>query len=161
MTAEDFEAQFARLRLDAVPADASMEATFSSGQHDTTVISAPRAEQEEADLGGTLGTLPKLSLAMPDAALASDSRAELVVVRVLGEGGMGRVLLAQQHSLGREVAVKVLKPSVASEAAAAALVEEARTTGSLEHPNVVPVYALARDGNGLPALLKTVEIGTP
>jgi len=147
MPADDFEAQYSRLGLD--PA-AAIDATFVSGEQGATIS---RSSLSTSELG-TTGTLPRLTLGSPDAAFVSgEDPAELVVVHVLGEGGMGQVLLARQHSLGREVAVKVLKPSATNKAAAEALVEEARTTGSLEHPGIVPVYALARDATGLPALV--------
>ncbi len=71
----------------------------------------------------------------------------------LGEGGMGIVRLAMQRSLGREVAVKTLKSHLASEAAVLRLVREAWVTGSLEHPNIVPIYDLALDDGGLPTIV--------
>jgi hypothetical protein len=153
MANADFELYFERMGLRAMPPGVSCDATFAPGSHDDTLASGPRAEVTalDASMGGTL---PRLVLATPDAAREdSADETELIPVGVIGEGGMGRVLLARQHSLGREVAVKVLKANANNAGAAAALVEEARTTGSLEHPGVVPVYALARDGNGLPALV--------
>lgn len=81
---------------------------------------------------------------------------DLEPVAALGEGGMGRVLLARQRSLHREVAVKV--PSDASEEHADALLAEAVLAGSLEHPNIVPVHVLQRDRGGRPVLvMKRVE----
>jgi len=70
---------------------------------------------------------------------------------------MGRVHLARQRSLDREVAVKTLKDD-ASPVAIAALFREARLTGSLEHPGVVSVHALGVDERGGPVLvMKRVE----
>lgn len=77
--------------------------------------------------------------------------AELEVKGVLGVGGMGRVLLARQVSLDREVAVKVLKTPGGQDDAV--LVNEALLTGGLEHPGIVPVHALAFDEQGHPALV--------
>jgi eukaryotic-like serine/threonine-protein kinase len=102
-------------------------------------------------------TLPQLEIATPHAARADASTVELTPLEILGEGGMGQVLVARQWSLEREVAVKVLK-NTATDEAARALVDEARIAGALEHPGVVPVYALARDAQGLPAVvMKRVE----
>jgi serine/threonine-protein kinase len=82
---------------------------------------------------------------------------DLSIVKTLGEGGMGRVHLARQRSLERDVAVKTLK-SEASQAVGAALLREARITGSLEHPGVIPVHALGADERGWPLLvMKRVE----
>jgi len=142
----------ASLRLDRVSSDAALDATFSPTGDEYTVHSAPRSGQDLA----LTGSYPRLTLATPDAArdpAAGPEEGELVPVQVLGEGGMGRVLLARQYSLDREVAVKVLKKEAVSEHAAEALVLEARTAGSLEHPGIVPIYALARDARGLPAVV--------
>lgn len=54
---------------------------------------------------------------------------------VLGRGGMGTVYLAEQVSLGREVALKVVNCS------AVGIADEARTIAQLHHPNIVQVYA--------------------
>jgi PAS domain S-box-containing protein len=63
--------------------------------------------------------------------------------RLHGTGGMGRVWLARDVSLGREVALKELRPEVASnDRAVTRFVREARLTGQLEHPGIVPVYDL-------------------
>jgi serine/threonine protein kinase len=85
------------------------------------------------------------------------STADLEVRGLIGEGGMGRVLLARQHSLMRDVAVKTSKAS-AGEAASAAILLEGEITGSLEHPSIVPVHALGLDQSGQPAMvMKRIE----
>lgn len=77
---------------------------------------------------------------------------------LLGEGGMGRVHRATQSSLGREVAVKGLRPEVRGPQARRLLLQEAWVTGALEHPNIVPLYALSSDEGGWPLLvLKRIE----
>ena len=76
----------------------------------------------------------------------------------LGEGGMGVVRLATQRSLGREVAVKTLKADHRNDHTTLKLLREAWVTGSLEHPNVVPVYDIALEGDGSPLIvLKKIE----
>ena len=78
--------------------------------------------------------------------------------RTIGEGGMGVVRLATQRSLGRKVAVKTLRPDVKSEAATLRLLREAWVTGTLEHPNIVPVYDLGLGEDGSPIIvLKRIE----
>src|SRR5262249_6956972 len=64
----------------------------------------------------------------------------------IGRGGIGRVLLAMDSHLGREVAIKELLQddgAIDSELMTRFLAE-ARITGQLEHPNIVPVYELGR-----------------
>lgn len=76
----------------------------------------------------------------------------------LGEGGMGIVRLAVQRSLGREVAVKTLKDEHKNDHSTLKLLREAWVTGTLEHPNVVPVYDIALDADGAPIIvLKKIE----
>lgn len=88
---------------------------------------------------------------------SNPSTSDLEVRDVIGEGGMGRVLLARQHSLRRDVAVKTAKPG-ASAAVRRAILEEGAVTGQLEHPAIVPVHALGVDGEGNPAMvMKRVE----
>ncbi len=71
---------------------------------------------------------------------------------------MGIVRLATQRSLGRKVAVKTLRPAARTEAATRRLLREAWVTGTLEHPNIVPVYDLGRDEDGSPIIvLKRIE----
>jgi len=66
---------------------------------------------------------------------------EFRIVRVLGEGGMGRVYLAEDLELGRKVAIKVLAPHLlGSEQAIARFKVEARSTAALKHPGIVPVH---------------------
>jgi serine/threonine protein kinase/HD-like signal output (HDOD) protein len=59
---------------------------------------------------------------------------------VLGEGGMGKVYLAEHTVIGRKAAIKVLNPAVAgSTEVAARFFQEARAVGELRHPNIVEV----------------------
>lgn len=63
------------------------------------------------------------------------------IICEIGRGGMATVYRARQVMLDREVALKVLSPTLAAEPAnAQRFLQEARMLASLEHPNVVPVY---------------------
>jgi eukaryotic-like serine/threonine-protein kinase len=58
--------------------------------------------------------------------------------RLLGKGGQGVVLLADDRELGRKVAIKLLKPSDAYEEGT--LSREARIVSRLQHPNIVTLH---------------------
>jgi eukaryotic-like serine/threonine-protein kinase len=99
---------------------------------------------------GAFPRLPPLSLREPSGDETGEE-ADLEIVRTLGEGGMGRVVLASQRSLGREVAVKMLRHD-ADERAARALLLEAVITGRIEHPNVIPIHQLGVDARRRPVI---------
>jgi hypothetical protein len=90
--------------------------------------------------------------------LVLDLAGDLEVTGVLGDGGMGQVLAARQRSLARLVALKRVRPAHATSETEAALLDEGRITGGLEHPNIVPVHALGRGPDGAPVLvMKRIE----
>ncbi len=63
------------------------------------------------------------------------------IVRILGEGGFGRVYLAQDEQLQRAVAIKVPRPErLAVPDEAKAYLTEARTVAGLDHPHIVPIF---------------------
>ncbi|MBC7172122.1 MAG: serine/threonine protein kinase, partial [Polyangiaceae bacterium] len=71
--------------------------------------------------------------------------------KVIGRGGMGEVLLAQDRRIGRSVALKVMLEEAATRADAhRRFLREARVQGQLEHPAIVPVYDLGWDREGRP-----------
>jgi|GEM_PF-6804553 hypothetical protein len=72
-----------------------------------------------------------------------ESRSRYTLTRVHGEGGLGRVWLAIDAHLNREVALKELRPNRNDEQNTLRLIREAQITGQLDHPNIVPVYELA------------------
>ncbi len=85
------------------------------------------------------------------------SRARHVTLgSVLGAGGMGIVREGRQESLSRRVAVKMLKQVSAS--GSERLLKEARVTGQLEHPNIVPVHEIIFDDDtGPQVVLKKID----
>jgi hypothetical protein len=72
------------------------------------------------------------------------------IVRRLGRGGMGILYLALEPGLERRVALKLIAPEAASdEVFARRFAEESKIAASIEHPNVVPIYA-AGEAGGVP-----------
>ncbi len=80
------------------------------------------------------------------------------IVSALGAGGMGEVYRARDTRLGREVAIKVLLPSVANDPdRLARFSREAQVLASLNHPNIAHIYGI-EDADGVKALvLELVE----
>jgi hypothetical protein len=78
---------------------------------------------------------------------------------LIGHGGSGIVVRAFDTNLLRDVAVKVLNPEFGDgDRESERFVEEARITGQLEHPNVVPVYEFGvQDGGRRYLCMKVVE----
>jgi eukaryotic-like serine/threonine-protein kinase len=95
-----------------------------------------------------VATLPSLLAGGPEGA-----EPQFRLGDVLGEGGMGIVRTAEQVALGREVAIKSTRREVDVGQAVPQLLREARVTGVLEHPNVVPIYAFGRDEGDRPLLV--------
>jgi serine/threonine-protein kinase len=81
-----------------------------------------------------------------------DGPGRYALTRLHATGGIGRVWLARDAALGRDVALKELRPERAGHPELQArFLREARITGGLEHPGVVPVYELAhRPGDRQP-----------
>ncbi len=69
--------------------------------------------------------------------------------KMVARGGMGAILDARDGAIARNVAMKVMLRQ-ASDGDASRFVQEAKITGQLEHPNIVPIYELANDERGEP-----------
>src|SRR2546422_6919035 len=70
------------------------------------------------------------------------------VLEEIGSGGMGEVYRACDDRLGREVALKVLKPSLANDRDRLRRFEqEARAAAALSHPNILAVYDIGTYGD--------------
>jgi len=71
------------------------------------------------------------------------------IERELGGGGMSRVFLALEKSLGRRVVVKVLLPELAAGVSVERFRREIQLAAQLQHPHIVPLLA-AGESEGLP-----------
>jgi tetratricopeptide (TPR) repeat protein len=82
-----------------------------------------------------------------------------VLLRRLGEGGMGEVFACYDAELDRKVAVKVLHRRLGGEHAAstARLRAEAKAIAKLAHPNVVPIFEVGDDGGDVYLVMELVE----
>lgn len=83
-----------------------------------------------------LGAQPQVSLDLTNCMLG-----EFRVLRRLGSGGMAQVYLAEQTSLKRNVAIKVMRPDFGHDEVYQQRFEhEAKAAAALNHPNIVQVY---------------------
>ncbi|HEV7770418.1 MAG TPA: serine/threonine-protein kinase [Solirubrobacterales bacterium] len=82
------------------------------------------------------------------------------IERRLGRGGMGVLYLALEPGLQRRVALKLIAPEAAAdEVFAQRFAEESRIAASIEHPNVVPIYA-AGEEDGVPFIAMRYVAGS-
>jgi len=71
-------------------------------------------------------------------------------LREIACGAMGVVRLVRDTLLNRNVAMKLLRPEVAgAQPQVEQLIAEARLTGRLEHPNIIPIHECGIDANGI------------
>jgi serine/threonine protein kinase len=96
---------------------------------------------------------PERGAGVVDKAAKFSSR--LTLLKLIGQGGVGRVHLAYDESIGRRVAVKELleeyvQATQGNQAIVNSFLHEAKLTGKLEHPGVVPIYALGKRADGRP-----------
>lgn len=85
------------------------------------------------------------------APLEQVGRARYQPGELIGRGGMGEVRRARDLAVGREVAMKVMRPDAAEHPdVVARFLTEARVQGQLEHPAIVPVYDLGVGADGAP-----------
>jgi len=164
----DIEAWLATVAAGSAPARSSADAIAA------TAVAPSHPPRDRDDLADTHPTLRRPTI-VPDAAVSTGGRRALALLTeltghspvssgqlrpgaTLGEGGMGVVRLAEQVALGRTVAVKSLKPGRRDQVATLDLLREAWVTGSVEHPNVVPVHYIGLDDDGSPLIvLKRIE----
>ncbi|HEX5269041.1 MAG TPA: serine/threonine-protein kinase, partial [Gemmataceae bacterium] len=105
---------------------------------------SPEAATGEYTPGGTPAPSPAASAAAPPV------RADRYTLKQFhAKGGMGEVWLAEDCDVGRDVALKRMRRKGTPEEQERFL-REARITGQLEHPGIVPVHELGSDENGQP-----------
>jgi len=70
---------------------------------------------------------------------------DYVIIKKIGQGGMGLIYLAHQLSLNRPVALKVLNKKYSkNKETVHSLINEARSTSRITHPNIVRSYAIGQ-----------------
>ncbi|MEW5741538.1 MAG: serine/threonine-protein kinase [Myxococcota bacterium] len=114
--------------LARLPAPQPPPPPLDSEVDDVSFVSVPAAAHSGAGLGpgGTLGSY--------------------LLEAQLGEGGMGQVFVATHRTLGRKVAIKVLRPALAREPEQVKrFVQEAQAVNRVQHPHIVQVHDLVQE----------------
>jgi serine/threonine-protein kinase len=84
------------------------------------------------------------------------------VLRLLGEGGMGQVYLAEHVKMGRKCALKVMRPAAIKDVdAVSRFNREAANASRISHPNVATVYDFGETGDGIIYLAMELVDGSP
>jgi eukaryotic-like serine/threonine-protein kinase len=156
----DFDERWKALALGDGAAEVSTDATLCARTLSTLRRSNTMAPPGDAPPNtDAWPALPRVSLGGSRAPRGGDCASptrppsDLELGALIGEGAMGRVHVARQRSLDRDVAIKTLKPRHDQADTVRALLHEAVITGGLEHPGVVPVHVLGLDDAGSPVLV--------
>jgi serine/threonine protein kinase len=123
-----------------------------SADNATALERACSAHPEHADeLRRRVGALARLGIGETRSALDFPERlGEFVLLERLGGGGMGVVFRARQASLGREVALKVIRPEhLFFPRARERFRRETEAVARLQHAGIVPIYTVGED-KGVP-----------
>jgi len=141
---------------------AALESFGGSAQVD---LSFCGSVSKTADGVTVIRSLPSLSgeTDLSGRSTAAEMRGRYQTLGEHGRGGMGRVLLVHDEVLGRDIALKELLTGTTSDGNTVAMgespvnpsptyssrfLQEARVTGQLEHPSIVPVYELGHRDDG-------------
>ncbi len=113
----------------------------------------PIADRKPPEVSGPCPATPE-SRRLPPDGIGPDTRERpprYRILRFLAEGNIGEVHMAEDRELSREVALKQLQlHRTTHKASRDRFLLEAKVTGSLEHPGIVPVYSLGTGPDGQP-----------
>jgi serine/threonine-protein kinase len=136
------------LELDAADRDAFLARASGDQGVRQEVLALLDYEQAAA------GFLERPAVVEAARSIAADTRPPLSgrciagydVIALIGAGGMGEVYRARDGRLGREVAFKVLEPTIAADPEYRRRFEhEAQSASALNHPNIVTIYTVAEE----------------
>ena len=130
-----------------------MRQTLAAGLENTLLSPSSRSElaptltPASATSSRRNTVLPRVEWTGAQPSMVPLHRERFEEVRPLGQGGMGEVVLIRDHDIEREVALKRLPPGADLDRVLR-FVEEIRTVGMLDHPNIVPVHDVGVDEQG-------------
>jgi len=138
----------------ATCAPAFETAAAQTDQDESKATRRTRGNSTVTELTGQV--LPRIAVA-PDGVFGADFR----VIGTLGQGGMAQIDVAIQSVFERQVALKHVRADRKSPATIRALLREASMIGALDHPNIVPAYALGVTEDDDPVLVLKRIHGVP
>lgn len=109
-------------------------------------------------LAALLGSNQVSSTAESSAANTQSANSRFANPRFVGSGSFGIVFLVLDHSLGMDVAIKLLRPSRNSPIAKQRFLEEARITAHLTHPGIIRLFDSGTIGQ-IPYITSTIVAG--
>ncbi|MCL4333567.1 MAG: protein kinase [Candidatus Thermoplasmatota archaeon] len=89
--------------------------------------------------------------------LTSFQNGRYSIIKKLGEGGKGIVFKCQDNSLGRIVALKLIKGESMDSDTFSRLMREAQTTAKLSHPGIMAIYDLLKEGERFIMVIEFVD----
>jgi serine/threonine protein kinase len=126
----------------------TLPATSGSSVSFPVAAAGKAAPAGSTTVGARTTVLPRVQVVGDRPELVQDERRRFEIVKRLGEGGAGEVVAALDNDIGRKVALKKIRGEVLSPEALARFVEEIRTIGRLEHPNIIPIHDVGIDEQG-------------
>ncbi|HVJ90731.1 MAG TPA: cyclic nucleotide-binding domain-containing protein [Labilithrix sp.] len=130
------------LLIDSLPPASTSTDTDVPAGDGTGRLSAPSTQRERiVPSVATVGSILERVRKLPADCLEVETR--------LASGGMGSIDVAIDRALDRRIAIKTLHPHLrVDDQAVRMFLREARLTGLLDHPHIVPVYELGERGDG-------------
>jgi serine/threonine protein kinase len=92
-----------------------------------------------------------------DARLTAALEGRYSILRMIGQGGMATVYLAEDVRHERRVALKVLRPELAAVVGAERFLAEIKTTANLQHPHILPLHDSGEAGGSVFYVMPYVE----
>ncbi len=142
------DAQLSLANLSGISSVVEQLQTSAASDSDTfATVSFLHPAADQSDSATTLHGLPNT----PGIRVQPGNEDRFRIVKEHAKGGLGVVFVAEDRHLKREVALKQIRQDRADDDLfRQKFLQEAEVTGQLEHPGIVPVYALGTDTNGRP-----------
>jgi eukaryotic-like serine/threonine-protein kinase len=141
----------------AIPGSASVSPESFQPRHGTSTDGIPSPSTHPERAGLIEPTAVPVESVLAEVRRAPSARID--IERRAASGGMGAIDVAVDRALDRRIALKTLHPHLrSSDGAVRMFLREARLTGLLDHPHIVPVYDIGeRDSEHLYFAMKLVE----